>query len=283
LSGPENDEAERKGNAAKEKECDRALMCPEEWVDPAGRTVIHEYHKEGLPEHMAGIESDLDSFEQYWRKKGAINVNSEYHKEGAPYVERPSNWDGHRPRLGEVPQELAEEKGQLESDRVGKVSASGTDENKRGGSEGIVPTPEKKGTGRPPGRIERPIDLSTLEIITYALFRVVFGGGVRIPIKREGMVDVDITVKGKEVTVNTNQMYFAPPELTVWHIVYMHKGKPVIEFGRGVKKGMKIHRLRALLLVFELWMGSRRGRPIQALPLVEYDGVKSRETETDER
>ena len=48
---------------------------------------------------------------------------------------------------------------------------------------------------------------------------------------------MDVTVKGKEITINTNQLFFSVPELNVWHIVYEHKGKPIVELGRGVKNG----------------------------------------------
>ena len=70
-------------------------------------------------------------------------------------------------------------------------------------------------------------------MVSYALFRVVFSQGLSIPIKREGMVDMDVTVQGKEITINTNQLFFSVPELNVWHIVYEHKGKPILELGRG--------------------------------------------------
>jgi hypothetical protein len=77
------------------------------------------------------------------------------------------------------------------------------------------------------------------------------------------------------VTVNTNQLYFTLPELAVWHIVHTHKGKPVLEFGRGVKKGIKIHRFRALLFVLELWRGSRKKKPMEVGSPMENDETEA--------
>jgi hypothetical protein len=264
-----------KGGATGESVCDRVLLCPEEWEDAAGRKVISEFHKEGLSEGAAEVEVDLDSFEQYWREKGAISVRSEYHMEGARYVEEPSERDGYRPRLGEAPDKMTEKETRTTSysERKAGAMASGN-EIGEGGQDRPPPTLEQEAQ-KQPRRIERAIDTSTLEVITYALFRVAFGKGVRIPIKREGFVDMDITVKGKEVTVNTNQLYFTLPELAVWHIVHTHKGKPVLEFGRGVKKGIKIHRFRALLFVLELWRGSRKKKPMEVGSPMENDETEA--------
>lgn len=259
-----------------EKVCDRALLCPEEWEDPAGRNVISEHHKEGLPERAVGLEADLDSFEQYWRKKGAINVRSEYHLEGAPYVEEPSEWDGHRPRLGKNSDKTIEESVRTRSESGRSVEAVGGGNGDAETRQGKSPPSGPRETRKQPTRIERPIDISALEVITYAFFRVAFGKGVRIPIKREGVVDMDITIRGKEINVNMNQMYFSLPELSVWHILYTYKGKPVLELGRGVRKGLRIHRFRALLLVYELWRGSRKTRPTGT-------GFRGESSKTDER
>ncbi len=69
---------------------------------------------------------------------------------------------------------------------------------------------------------------------------------------------MDVAVEGKEITLNTNQLYYNLPDLAVWHIVYTHKGKPILEIGRGVKNGLKVHRLNAIRLGLEAWNGSRK-------------------------
>jgi len=71
--------------------------------------------------------------------------------------------------------------------------------------------------------------------------------------------------------VNTNQLYFAFPELVVWHITYTHKGRPVLEIGRGVKKGLKVHRINALRLLMEVWMGSKRAEKESKMAELKQD------------
>jgi len=112
------------------------------------------------------------------------------------------------------------------------------------------------------GRISRPIDTATLEVILYALFRMVFGRGVDIPIKRPGLVDMDVIVRGKDVIINTNQLYYAMPDLAVWKVSYTHKGKTIAEFGRGIRRGLKINILNAIALFFEVWKMGRQNRKI---------------------
>jgi len=234
------------------KECEHPLMCPEDWEDKAGEKVISEYHKED-----EGLEKDLDAFEEYWKNKGAINFESEYHKEGAPYMEAPSQWDGHRPRLGEIPDAAAEEEAKKGREKARRI-VFGTEigEEKKG------PTLSEAAAqlGEAAKNIGRQIDINALEVITYAAFRGLFGYGVRVPIKKDGVIDMELVVKGKDFIVNTRQLYFEIPELAVWRIVYCHKGKPILEMGRGVKKGLKIHRFNAIRLGVEVWWGGRQNR-----------------------
>ncbi len=55
------------------------------------------------------------------------------------------------------------------------------------------------------------------------------------------------------------------PELTVWRITYTHQGKPIFEFGRGVKNGTRIHYFNALVLILTLWKQSRALNKAKAL------------------
>jgi hypothetical protein len=242
----------------------RDLICPEEWKDPESRKVITEFHKEGLPKNLVGVDADLERFEQYWKKKGGtVKVNGEYHKNGAPFLDREKGLSA----VG-VPEQEASDVGGSPSeeeteDHSGNVLLEG-------------PAPEE-GSGDPtppdglPSKIQRPIDMGLIEMVSYALFRVVFSKGVSIPIKRDGMVDMDVTVKGKEITINTNQLFFSVPELNVWHVVYQHKGKPILELGRGVKNGMAIHRIQALKLGLEMWNGSRKMNKMKLKQMKEAD------------
>jgi hypothetical protein len=245
----------------------RDLVCAEEWKDPEGRTVITEFHKEGLPKESVGVEADLETFERYWKKKGgSVKVKGEYHKEGAPFLDQNSG-----------PGPVTETKESLEvslekHDKQADVAAEAvktTSTKPEPPSEGQK---EQATEGSPPqNAVQRRIDTGLIELVSYSLFRFAFRNGVSIPIKRDGIIDMNVTVKGKEITVNTNQLYFSVPELNVWHIVYQHKGRPILELGRGVKNGMKIHRLAAIRLGLEAWNGSRKMNKMKQKQLKEED------------
>jgi len=208
------DETERKEEGPRE----RVLMCAADWKDPDCRTVIDEFHKDGLGSEILEVDSDLEGFEKNWGEKGPAKFVSEYHKEGAPDLEK-DGFGNYVPQPGQVDQPK-----------------------------------------RPPQdfTLDRILDLGTAEVLTYALFRAVFGYGVNIPIKREGVVDMDITVKGRDVVIDTHEFFFNLPDLVVWKVIYTHQGQPIFEMGRGVKKGFKVYRLRALKLFLKLWSQSRK-------------------------
>ena len=121
------------------------------------------------------------------------------------------------------------------------------------GLNAYFPTGPIERTGRSPkdAVLNRKLDVGTVEVIT-TLSRAVFGYGVNIPIKRPGVVDMDVTIKGKDININTNEFYVNLPDLVVWRVVYFIKELRVFEFGRGVDKGFKVHRLQALKLFLAL-------------------------------
>lgn len=246
----------------------RVLLHPEEWKEPPGRKVIGEYHKDGLPGGLVDAKppdkSDLDSFAEYWKDTGTNKMRSEYHKEGAPYMEAPSEWDGHRPRFGRPPDKAAEKKAHDSRERArGAGDGAGGDAVGQGkGGEGGI---QLDGSGLAGAltklpRIERVLDVSTIEVLTFAMFRAIFGRGVRIPLKLEGVFDMEIVAKDKDIVLNTNQLYFQVPELNVWRFILAYKGKPVIEYGRGVKNRIKIHRFRLFVVLLAVWWGGRKKR-----------------------
>jgi len=128
------------------------------------------------------------------------------------------------------------------------------------GLNAYVPSGPVERTGRSPkdAVLNRKLDVGTVEVITYALFRAIFGYGVSIPIKRPGIVDMDVTIKGKDIKINTNDFFINVPDLVVWRVIYSHQGTPIMEFGRGVDKGFKVHRLQALKLFLDLRSRSRK-------------------------
>ena len=102
-------------------------------------------------------------------------------------------------------------------------------------------------------RLAGAVDVSTLEIAALTVFRALFGQGVAIPIKREGLVDMDIVVMGKDIVINTNQVLVELPELTIWRVIFSYRGQPILEYGRGVPNKVKVHKVRALVLWAGMW------------------------------
>ncbi len=127
--------------------------------------------------------------------------------------------------------------------------------------------------------ISRILDISTVEVITYAFFRAMFGKGIHIPLKKEGVIDMDITVDNSDVILNTNDVSFVPPQLNIWRLIFTYKNKPIIEFGRGIKRGMKIHYGSALIFLLAMWSGGRKTRKAQekAAKIAELEKNRSSE------
>ena len=216
----------------------RVRLHPEEWKDPPGRRVIGEYHKEG-----------------------------------APSMGEPSEMEGQRPGMGGTPDKAADENA-----REGQEGAQ-RDDGAGGRSEGGPPGGGGAGRrfdigefaeameGLPP--IDRVIDINTLEVAAFALFRVLFGGGLRIPIKREGLIDMDVLIIDKDVILDINTLQFGEHKLKVWRLVFAYQGTPIMEVGRGVKNGLKIYKFRALRLLLALWSQGRKRRKAAASISVE--------------
>ncbi|MCE5295759.1 MAG: hypothetical protein LLG16_01460 [Euryarchaeota archaeon] len=218
--------------------CDRALLCADEWDEPKCRKVLGEYHKEGLPEGLPGVDADLERFEEFWSAKGSVNKQGSYHKEGAPFLD---DVDG-KAHVS-IPTE-----GESESKEPGPSRAVKQDAR---------PAAPKQPMEMPSPQSGRTLDLATAEIISYALVRVLFGTGVRIPIKKDGIIDADVTIRGKDIIINTNEVYTNVPDLAVWKVIYTHKGTPIFELGRSVPKGLKIRRWNALRFGFQIWKQAR--------------------------
>jgi hypothetical protein len=128
-------------------------------------------------------------------------------------------------------------------------------------------------------RITRILDISTIEVLTYAFFRAMFGKSIHIPLKREGVIDMDITVENNDVILNTNDVSFVPPQLQIWRLVFTYRDKPIIEFGRGIKHGMKIHYGSAVIFLLAMWSGGRKTRKAQekAAKIAELDNTRTSE------
>jgi hypothetical protein len=106
-----------------------------------------------------------------------------------------------------------------------------------------------------------------------------FGKGIRVPLKREGVIDMDIAVENNDVIINTNDVSFVPPQLNIWRIIFTYKNKPIIEYGRGIKRGMKIHYGSALIFLLAMWSGGRKTRKAQekAAKIIESEKTHNNE------
>jgi len=119
------------------------------------------------------------------------------------------------------------------------------------------------------------IDIDTLEAAALALVKVLVGGGLRIPVKREGLVDMDILIKDNDVVFDVNSLQFGEHRLKVWHLTFSYQGTPIMEVGRGVKNGTKIYKFRALRLLLTLWAEGRRRRKAAAATAVSAEDPAS--------
>jgi len=154
-----------------------------------------------------------------------------------------------------------------------KIQDETNDEEKSSETETTAVSSEQK------SGISRILDISTVEVITYAFFRAMFGKGIHIPLKKEGVIDMDITVDNSDVILNTNDVSFVPPQLNIWRLIFTYKNKPIIEFGRGIKRGMKIHYGSALIFLLAMWSGGRKTRKAQekAAKIAELEKTSSGE------
>jgi len=233
--------------AEKVEICENPLLCPEEWEERPGEKVLGEYHKDG-PAGLSVEEADLESFEKYWNGKSEGNLTSEYHKEGAPHLHEP--W-----MITEKKAPQDQEAEPVEAPKIVEPVESGT----------VAEAPKEEAAAKASPvegpNIERPINIHTLEVLSYAVVRALFSQGITLPIKREGVIDMELKVRGKDVIIDTKELFpITVPELVIWRVIYAYKGKPVVEFGRGVKKGLKIHAFRGLVMLVDIWRSNRRLR-----------------------
>jgi hypothetical protein len=108
------------------------------------------------------------------------------------------------------------------------------------------------------GASKKPLDTKTIEVLALSAFRSLFGGEVRVPIKIEGMMDMDLLVRDNNVVLNLNKIEVHAPELLVWRLIFAYQGKPVVEYGRGIKNDMKVHLPQMCFLLLAIWRDKRR-------------------------
>jgi hypothetical protein len=113
--------------------------------------------------------------------------------------------------------------------------------------------------------IAKKLDVKTAEVLAMAVFRTLFRDGIHLPIQVEGAVDMDLVIKDNNILLNLNQVQLNPPELLIWRLTFAYQGKPVIDYGRGIKDDMKIHFPQLCFLMFALWRERRKKYRARAL------------------
>jgi hypothetical protein len=120
---------------------------------------------------------------------------------------------------------------------------------------------------------ERPLDSRTVEMLALTAFRTIFREGIHVPLKLNGVSDMDLLVRDSDVTLNLNQLQLQVPSLVIWRITVAFQGKPLVEYGRGVKNDMKLHLGQLFFLLLVMWREKRRSRRTQ----LREDGVRRAE------
>src|ERR1700691_1204940 len=121
-------------------------------------------------------------------------------------------------------------------------------------SEGNEPTPEKVAF------LERALDTRAIEVLALTVVRALFRDGVRIPIKVTGLSDMEVVVRDADVTVNLNQLQMQVPPLAIWRVTVAYQGRPLVEYGRGIKNDMKVHLGQLFFLLMVIWREKRKNR-----------------------
>ncbi len=250
----------------------------ESWSDPPGAEVIDEFHRNPARDGEAqGIDEgsspgdepgsdlaehdELDLWPQEWRYPMQRRVLTAYHKEGAPLLE-PDSSELAPPRAPVRPSPPHDAQKKSPSRPPRRRRKAPTVKRKPLPVQEEAPRPLGEIDDRPPRgrRLNRALDLPTVEMLAYTAFRATFRHGVRYHIEKEGLIDWDLTIADKTVTVDANRLIFELPQLSIWRVVLAYQGRPVIEIGRGVKNGLRIHRWRLILVLLRAYLQRRRTR-----------------------
>jgi hypothetical protein len=110
----------------------------------------------------------------------------------------------------------------------------------------------------PVGPVQRTLDSKTVEVLALAVFRTLFKDGVHVPLQMEGLMDMDLVVKDNNVLLNLNKVQAQVPQLSIWRVTFAYHGKPVVEYGRGIKNDMKVYYPQLCFLFLAIWQERRR-------------------------
>jgi hypothetical protein len=115
------------------------------------------------------------------------------------------------------------------------------------------------------------VELETAEALVHTLFRSAFREGVRVPLRVNGVIDLEIVAKDNNVVLNTYQVSAELPVLSVWRITLAYRGRPVVEYGRGVKNNLKIHVPTMAYILLTGWVLRRRRSRLRAREQAKRD------------
>ena len=252
-----------------------------------GRVVSAKKTPEPRPERptepfLESEESELPELPEEWDGGVSRRTISFYHAEGAPYLDDDGRVHGQPPsaEMEELRRQGLVIPPTIVDEIVGSVVPIPIREAKKPSA--AVPV---RAVGSPPGRtrtvpeerpqaesdpesmsvqelpaarLKKPLDLSMVEEVAYLAIKRVFGEGVRIPIRREGLADLDVTIKDKEIVIDVNRLIADVPMLSVWRVTFAYQGEPLVLYGRGVKGDLKVNRLRMARFLTRAWLEKRK-------------------------
>jgi hypothetical protein len=112
--------------------------------------------------------------------------------------------------------------------------------------------------------IQKSLDTKTVELLALTVFRTLFRDGVHVPLKMKGAMDLDLVIKDNNILVNMNQVQADIPELSIWRITFAYRGKPIVEYGRGIKNDVKLHIPQLCFLLLAMWQEKRKKNKAKA-------------------
>jgi hypothetical protein len=106
--------------------------------------------------------------------------------------------------------------------------------------------------------VQKTLDSKTVEVLALAVFRTLFKDGIHVPLQMKGLMDMDLVVKDNNVLLNMNHVHAEVPQLSIWRVTFAYRGKPVVEYGRGIKNDMRIYYPQLFFLFLAIWQERRR-------------------------
>jgi hypothetical protein len=112
--------------------------------------------------------------------------------------------------------------------------------------------------------VDWSLDTEAAEVLVRTLFRTFFRDGVRVPLQWKGLLDMDVVAKDNNLLLNMQSVEAELPPLSVWRVTLAYRGKPIVEYGRGVKNDVKIHVPRLCYVLLTGWAGRRKRYVLRA-------------------